>query len=63
MSLSALPEIVSIKKNAEIKELFANTKKIHTRYGLFFLSKESFSDQIGYLSRLTGATDEHRGTI
>jgi len=48
MNISALPNIVSIKKNAEIKELFANAEKIHTRYGLFFLSKESFSDQIGF---------------
>ena len=48
MNSSALPNIVSIKKNAEINELFAKSKKIHTRYGLFFLSKESLSDQIGF---------------
>ena len=48
MNSSALPEIVSIKKNTEIKILLANAKKIHTRYGLFFLSEESFSNQIGF---------------
>ncbi len=48
MNSSALPDIVSIKKNVEIKELLANAKKIHTRYGLFFLSRESFSNQIGF---------------
>lgn len=48
MSSSVLPNIVSIKKNAEIKELLEKSKKIHTRYGLIFLNKESFSDQIGF---------------
>lgn len=48
MNSPALPEIINIKKNAEIKELIATSKKIHTRYGLFFLSRESRSDQIGF---------------
>ena len=48
MNTSALPDIISIKKNAEIKELLASAKKIHTRYGLFFLSRESFLNKIGF---------------
>ena len=48
MNTSALPKIVSLKKKTEINELLSKAKKIHTRYGLFFLSKDSNSDQIGF---------------
>ena len=48
MNSSALPDIVSIKKNSEIKALLESALKIHTRYGLFFLSREPQKDKIGF---------------
>jgi ribonuclease P protein component len=48
MNSSALPDIISIKNNSEIKDLFANARKVSTRYGSFFLSNDSKVNQISF---------------
>jgi len=48
MSLSARPEFHSIKKNLEIKSLLESGKKIHTRYGIFFLARDVHSTGISF---------------
>lgn len=37
MNLSAQHKIRMLKKNADIEEVLSHGKKIHTKYGLFFL--------------------------
>jgi ribonuclease P protein component len=48
MSISARPEIISIKKNTEIKSLLDKGKKIYTKYGIFFLSREESALPISF---------------
>jgi len=37
MNLRVHPKIHIIKKNSEIKEVLSQGKKVHTKYGIFFL--------------------------
>jgi ribonuclease P protein component len=37
MNLSVQHKILTLKKNADIEEVLSYGKKIHTKYGLFFL--------------------------
>ena len=48
MSLSAQHNIVSIKKDDEIKKILANGKKIYTKYGIFFLAESPKIDPPGF---------------
>ena len=48
MNSTARPEFITIKKNREIKALLEGGKKIHTKYGIFFLSRETSLAAISY---------------
>ena len=48
MSLSVRHNIVSIKKDDEIKSLLANGKKVYTKYGIFFLAESPKIDPPGF---------------
>jgi ribonuclease P protein component len=48
MNLRAHPKITTIKKNSEIKELLSSGKKVHTKYGVFFLKCKSNDNQFRF---------------
>jgi ribonuclease P protein component len=48
MNLHAHPKIVIIKKNSEIRDIFLKGKKIHTKYGVFFLHEKSYKEQLRF---------------
>lgn len=48
MNSHAHPKIEVIKKNSEIKELLSQGKKVHTKYGIFFLGNNKNADHIRF---------------
>jgi ribonuclease P protein component len=48
MNISVRPKIISIKKNSEIRSLLEKGKKIYTKYGIFFLSREESASVIAF---------------
>jgi ribonuclease P protein component len=48
MNLHAHLKIAVIKKNSEIKELLARGKKVHTKYGIFFINNESNAKRLHF---------------
>jgi ribonuclease P protein component len=48
MNLHAHPNIIVIKKNSEIRDIFSKGKKIYTKYGVFFLCDKSNTDQLRF---------------
>ena len=48
MNSHAHPKFDVIKKNSEIKELLSQGKKIHTKYGVFFLNDKSNESRLRF---------------